>query len=281
MNRLIPIAGALAYPFLLHGYLAFAGVFLCALAVVALRRGAEPRGVLIVAAATPPVYVVVLQLSYAIGFPILPLWCGAWLLAAAIPARSSTPRVAPGWLRVAHGVAAAILLLAFIIAHLANHLVALLGVDAHRDAMHALRTWYRAPLVEPVVLTCVGAMIATGLPLVIIHSRDRARSLQTASGAYLLAFLIAHCNAVLTARSAGVETDWYFAGGGPGGPPPFLMTYYLLAVFAVVVHCALGLRLVLQHHGRDPRRLVAALATLGAVAATLIVAALCGLRIRS
>lgn len=122
--------------------------------------------------------------------------------------------------------------------------------------------------------------IATGLPLIWFQARDHTRTLQTASGAYLLAFIVAHTNAVLQGRHAGIETDWIFAGRGADGPPPFLIPYYPLAVLAVVIHCAFGLRVVMRGHGVDPRRTVVVLSLLGTLAVALIIAALMGLRIR-
>jgi hypothetical protein len=334
---LLPIAGALAYPLLLNGYSAVAhaetngaafpqrlALFTAALALMlaafavpcwALRSLLELdnangvqmrflRRVLHLAAATPPVYVLALQFTAALGVPKYPdaLWCGAWVFVAAAAwwhlrathgrENSRADSIVDRWIpafRVAHGMAALTLLLVFLAAHLGNHLAALWTVEAHQAVMQLLRLWYRATWVEPVVLGLCVAMVATGLVLVGFHTRtagDRYRTVQTATGAYLMAFMLAHTYAVLWGRSVHVETDWVYASGGPTGlllgTSYFLIPYYPLALIAVSTHVALGLRIVLLGHQIEPAaaaRAACAISALGAVTAVLIATALLGVHV--
>lgn len=159
----------------------------------------------------------------------------------------------------------------------------------HQSLMRLLRLWYRAPWVEPGVLGLCAAMIATGLVLVGFHTRtagDRYRTVQTATGAYLVAFMLAHTSAVLWGRSVHLDTDWLFASGGPAGllfgTSYCLIPYYPLAVIAVSTHIALGLRIVLLGHRIQPTvaaRAAYAVSTLGAVAAVVIATALLGVHV--
>jgi hypothetical protein len=262
------------------------------------------RRLLHIVAATPPLYVLATQFAAAAGVRTYPnaLWCSAWILVAAVtwrhlrtarrsknsPADSIVDRWIPAF-RVAHGIAAATLLLVFLGAHLANHLVALWSVEAHQSLMKLLRLWYRATWVEPAVLGLCVAMVATGLVLVGFHTRtagDRYRTVQTATGAYLVAFMLAHTSAVLWGRSVHIDTDWLFASGGPAGlllgTSYYLIPYYPLAVIAVSTHIALGLRIVALGHRIQPAvaaRAAYAISTLGAVAAVVIATALLGVHI--
>jgi len=329
---LVPVLATAAYPFLLHSYSAFAhagsdaAVFPQRLAlnltalVLMLAAFAVPcsaldsllrletsngvgmrfvRRLLHFAVSTPPLYVLAMELTAAIGIRKYSnvLWCSTWILVAAMTWRhvrathryenlrkdSSIDRWIPA-IRVVHGSAALTLLLVFLAAHLANHIAALWSVEAHQSLMKLLRLWYRATWVEPAVLGLCVAMIATGLVLVDFHTRtavDRYRTVQTAMGAYLLAFMLAHTIAVLWGRSLHIDTDWLFASGGPAGlllgTSYYLIPYYPLAVIAVFTHIALGLRIVMLGHRIQQAvaaRAVYAVATLGAVVAVVVTVAL-------
>lgn len=296
----------------LKGALAACAIALMGLAVavpaLALRALIEMRSeagsalvrrVLHAAVATPPLYILTSQIVWLLKMdPWLDtIWLVGWgLIALTLGRRSdsrSEPRasasnyIAP--LRVVHGAAALLLLMSFLAMHLANHLVALWTVPAHQAVMKALRIWYRGGWVEPMILALCITMLATGIPLVAHYTRtrsDRFRTLQTAAGAYFVAFLIPHIYAVLGSRSAHLETDWIFAQGGPRGLLASracdLIPYYLLSVFFLVMHASLGLRVVLLNHGVKnavAARAFNALTASGGVAALLIVAALLGLQV--
>jgi hypothetical protein len=333
---LLPIAGPLVYPLLLNSYSAVAHaadnsaaylqripLFTAALALMlaastipwlalrSLLRLDEShrvdmrflRRVLHIAAATPPVYVLAVELTTALGISeyVNALWSGAWILIAAAIWRPSAAdgcansrthsiidRSVPIF-RVAHGVATLTLLLVFLVPHLANHLAALWTVGTHQAVMKLLRLWYRATWVEPIVLGLGYAITATGLVLLAFHTRTaggRYRTVQTASGAYLAAFMLAHTNAILWGRSVHLETDWLFASGGPTGlllgTAYYLIPYYTFAVIAVFVHVALGLRIILLAHQFKPAavaRALYAISALGVVAGVFITIALLGVHV--
>jgi len=168
-------------------------------------------------------------------------------------------------------------LAAFLLVHVANHLAALAGVEAHVRFMDAARRVYRQPVVECVLLLCAAVQVASGLALAWAGRRRRgvlARA-QVASGAYLALFLAIHVGAVLAGRVAGLDTNFHFAAAGLHVWPfvLFFGPYYFLAVAALCVHvgCALAWR------ERARRMAVAgAAAVAGVVLGGVIVACLVG-----
>jgi succinate dehydrogenase/fumarate reductase cytochrome b subunit len=185
----------------------------------------------------------------------------------------------PSRLAVAHGISA-ILILLFAAAHLVNHLGGLAGGETHRGIMRALRALYRDRLVEPLLLAAVAFQVASGLWLLrgaLARAATRLDTLQTATGAYMLLFFASHVSAVLRARLLrGRDTDWAWLAGGELLTDPWsarLGPYYFLAVVALGLHAACGLRRVLLAHNISPasgRNLVAVIGT----AATAIAAAI-------
>ena len=161
------------------------------------------------------------------------------------------------WLRTFHGAIAMLLLLGYLIPHLINHGTALWSIELNTKVMEFFRYWYRSALVEPVLIAMLAAMVMTGLHMTIRYSRecgDRFRVLQTATGTYLAVFICSHLTAVLSARNAGVETDWYFAIGPTGhilDTAAFLIPYYMAGVFFLLAHVSLGLRQILLAHSSD------------------------------
>jgi succinate dehydrogenase/fumarate reductase cytochrome b subunit len=178
-----------------------------------------------------------------------------------------------------HGVSAAMLTL-FTIAHLGNHLGGLLGGEPHTAIMHTLRKVYRHSAVEPILLAIVVFQVATGGVLLwrkLARSTGWLDTLQTASGAYLMMFLLSHTSAALNARYLrGIDTNWAWAGGPELLTDPWmarLAPYYVLSVIAFGVHGACGLRTVALGHGASPAlgaRLVALGAGISAVVSALI-----------
>lgn len=168
---------------------------------------------------------------------------------------------------------------AFVLAHLANHLAALAGAEAHVGLMDALRAVYRAPLVEGVLFAALAAHGLSGLRL--LRVRTGPWGARRISGACLLLFLPVHVAGVLVARHVfGLETDFRFAASGlhTDGVRAFFGAYCLIAVVALTTHlgCALARRLPGVRH-RSARRLVVGLATTaGIVAGVAVVAALSG-----
>jgi hypothetical protein len=171
-----------------------------------------------------------------------------------------------------HRVAGAVLA-AFVAVHVANHLAALAGVDAHVRFMDAARRVYRQPVVEAVLLACVVLQAGSGLRM-LWAGRQRRRGplawLQAGSGAYIALFLAIHVGAVLAGRVNGLDTNFYFAAAGLHVWPfvLFFVPYYFLAVAALFVHVGCALR--------RGGAVVAGCTCAGFVVAGLIVATLMG-----
>ncbi len=224
------------------------------------------------------------------------VWVVGWLAACvyvllgneSVPGSVARP---PTRLRVAHGVAAA-LVVSFILFHLTNHLFGLAGPDVHAAVMKVGRRVYRSPVVQPVLIglflfqVVSGARLAwrwSGLPA------DAYRVFQIGSGAYLAAFILAHLNsALISARAVHkIDTDWAWASGAPTGLIHDawnirLLPHYAFGVFFILAHLSSGLRGVVIAHG-----VAATLANrvwaLGLVVSGLIsvaiISGLCGARI--
>lgn len=258
------------------------------------------RRVLHLAFATPPAQTLSGFAAGALGISPTWAWYGGWGVLAMIAflARRGSTSALSGtrhdWtrLRKIHGFSALFLIIGFLSLHLGNHLTALWTVQAQHDAMTVLRGWYRSAWVQPIILALFGTMIVTGILLVIrytANTADRFRTLQTASGAYFAAFIGSHTLAVFVGRANNVDTNWDFAAGGPLGLLHHswrgaLIDYYALSVFLIVVHVALGLRIVLLGHGakeNTANRVVFAGMAVGGLVTAGIMAATLGLHLGS
>jgi hypothetical protein len=255
------------------------------------------RSILYLMFAVSPMYVFTLQIVGMLGAARYNdlIWIACWialgatlLLQRAGKARGSD-RTGGSGLRMIHGATAMCLLLGFLIAHLVNHGLAIWSVKLHRVAMEWLRLWYRSEWMEPVLLAMLVVMIATGVAMVVQHSRrgaDAFRITQMATGVYLGLFLCAHVVAVLGGRSAGIETDWRFATGDDGllDGRGMLIPYYIYATFFMSLHVGCGLRIVLVKHGvaeTIANRAVYTVAGAGAIVTTLIAIAAFGFHVQS
>jgi hypothetical protein len=279
--------------------------FVALRALMRIRNSIEPnaplvRRVLHLVFATPPLITVSGFATSALGVSLTWAWYGGWGLVAMIAflvrkvSSSSSPvtRRDSTRLRKIHGFSALFLLMGFLALHLGNHLTALWTVETQNEVMIFLRGWYRSAWLQPIIIGLFGTMIVTGILLVIRYTAttaDKFRTLQTASGGYFAAFIASHSLAVFTARANNVDTNWDFAAGGPLGllDQPWrgaLIDYYALSVFLIVVHTALGLRIVLLgHHTKESaaNRVVYAGMVVGALVTALIMAAALGLHLGS
>jgi len=78
-------------------------------------------------------------------------WALVWLPIVAVAivnerrlaARGSQPRAPLRWLRTAHGLSAAAILVMFLTSHIANHLTAIWSTDVHKSVMEVFRNVYR------------------------------------------------------------------------------------------------------------------------------------------
>jgi succinate dehydrogenase/fumarate reductase cytochrome b subunit len=137
-----------------------------------------------------------------------------------------------------------IIIAAFLVLHLSNHLFALGGPALHIAVMKYFRIVYRFPPVEVLLLLCVAIQIVSGLRLVFSKGFRKLplyAIAQAVSGIYLSLFLINHIAAVMLARYEWhVETDFYFASGVAVHYPEklFFIPYYTLSVLCAFTHIA-------------------------------------------
>lgn len=224
------------------------------------------KRIALLSAAAAPIYTATGVLLYMAGDPIrdITFWAAFWglviaLLAISMYTGSDKPitydnaPVLPK-LRVAHGASALAIIVLFLAMHFSSHLAALLSDGLQRDAMKLFRLVYRAEFVEPVIVLLFLFQVVSGAMLLWNYSKQKAgffRTLQIVSGGYLIFFVLGHMNSVFFyARTfAGIETDWNFATGAPAGLINDawnirLVPHYLLGVFYVLAHLALGARIV-------------------------------------
>jgi hypothetical protein len=275
----------------------------------AIRLGREPRPsvahnlarrVALLAVAVPPMFTLIGVIFMLVGHSNwdLPFLEAIWaVLAIAIAKAPRTPAVSPstnagnGRWRTAHGVAAA-LAVVYLSAHFSNHMFGWIGPEAHAAVMKVLRTVYRSPVGEPVLIAAFGFLILSGVYMawrLTNRQTDGIRSFQIAAGVFLVFAVTSHVNAVLyVARVVlGIDSDWGFGVGAPTGLLKDawnirLLPYYLLAVFFVIAHAFCGLRLILVTHGVERRyadRVLAGGVVFAALVATLIMMAMCGMRV--
>jgi succinate dehydrogenase/fumarate reductase cytochrome b subunit len=178
---------------------------------------------------------------------------------------------------------AASVIAAFVAVHLANHLVALGGIQAHIAFMDALRRVYRNGVVETLLLACVVFQVGSGIYFIRARWGQRRgffERLQAASGGYLAFFLLVHVSAVLLGRSAGLDTNFFFAAAGMHIAPYYLyfVPYYFLAVAAIFAHLACAFHWLARDRMAAARRDGVAYAVLatGLCASALTVAAFGG-----
>lgn len=236
-------------------------------ALEAEARSARRLAYLVVAAPTLFVFAGVLNSMAKTEVPDAWIWAAVWMSIAAFAAlapdgSNRRARGAIGRWRVAHGVSALILVI-FLMFHLANHLAGLAGPDQHKAVMDLGRKVYRSPVVEPILVAAFLFQVATGLRLAWRWSAEKAdayRVFQVASGGYLALFVVGHMNSVFVyARTLSkIDTGWAFAVGAPAGliHDPWnirLLPHYWVGVFLVLGHLAAGVRVVLLAHAVPTR----------------------------
>lgn len=230
--------------------------------------------------AAPPIYTLLGVLLYLMkinghdGAVWLALWClfalGAGLVTLTAAGEGAAIAPAPAVnvrshavLRTVHGISALMLLVAFLLPHLFNHLAGLGGLALHRAIMKTLRLLYRNGVLEPLIISTFFFQIVSGLVLYrrkSATSRDLLDVLQTSSGVYLSVFIAGHINSVFTlGRYFGTETDLAWAVGAPTGLLADawnirLLPHYSLAVLFLFVHLGGATRLILRKHGVQETR---------------------------
>ena len=300
-EKAAPALAAAVYPALIWAGPAVSPLWLAvavvvpALGVAGVHRAGQRyprvRAVALVAVAAPPLYSWLGGLlDFQSVLPVrgsgvwFPMWAALAVIAAGDHARTIAPaRSRPGRLAFAHGGSGAVIAV-FGLAHVANHLSGVWGGERHIAVMAALRTIYRRPAVEAMLLAAVAFQVLTGLWLLRRHAeRDGSwwDTAQVSSGAYLAGFFLSHLTAALRARwLRGVDTNWLWLTADSMLTDPWsarLAPYYALSVVALGVHAGLGLRYVLRARGWSPAaadRAGVVVPATSAVASALIMTAL-------
>ena len=251
--------------------------------------------------AAPPLYTlvgVVTALFHIGGLDVL-AWILLWGAVAVHIARSPreaktiTPPGRSPFLRSFHGSIALTIIVIFLAAHFANHVLALWTPQLHERVMRTLEVWYRNRAVEPALVMLIVCLVASGLVLAWSHigrsPQDGFRTMQTLTGFYLAAFIVSHlCAAFLLARwEQHIPTNWAWASGAPAGILGDrwnirLLPHYSIAVWAAITHAGLGARQVLRAYGvaaRRADRVAFAMSVFGAAVSLLISSALVGLHL--
>jgi hypothetical protein len=229
---------------------------------------------------------------------VTPAWDLLWLgcLAAVLigggepaapPALSSARRIQ---VRTFHLSTAIALLVLFLAPHITNHVTGIWSGQAHISLMGVLRTVYRARVIEPLLMLLLVVQAASGLALVSSRLRGCTRNifqaLQTASGVYLVIFLVSHVAAAFSARAAGVDPNWVWLVGRSGtllsSSVLTVVPHYFFGPLALFVHVGCGarnLRLAREASLTSANRLAVALMATGAMASLVILAALSGVHL--
>lgn len=307
--RALPAIGALAYPGIIWCGPAVSPIFLVSGLIVpavglivahrAPRSFPRARAVGLLAVGVPALYSWLggtLDFQQAMPVNGLGVWIPVWVALTVatlferpqfvLPGTPGEPRTigeAAEGLAFAHGLTA-LVVTAFAMAHLSNHLAGLWGGPVHIAVMARLRVVYRQPAVEAVLLSAVAFQFVSGAILAARKERRRTGwldTLQSASGTYLACFFLSHLGAVLRARYLrGADTDWTWLTADSMLTDPWsarLAPYYVLGVIAFGVHAGLGLRHVAVARGASPAvgdGIVAAAAAGGVAAACLILGGL-------
>jgi len=170
-----------------------------------------------------------------------------------------------------------LVLIAFIAAHLGNHIALFWGVEQHLAIQESLRKSYRHPALETILLAGFASQLFLGLRLLMKRGWPRRfwPRLQLLSGVSLTLFLVQHIGAALYTRAfrPGIDTNIYWAASVVSQTPLalYFAPYYALGVSAVFVHIAAFVAL------KNRRlRLAWAICILGALFSIVLVMALSG-----
>lgn len=262
-----------------------------AIRLAAARASPAARRIALLAVAAPPM--LVLFASYRGALPQNTIWAVFWAALAAVALLASgdtrgpvrTPATGAAVARKTHmNALIGIGIAAYLLFHLANQLGGWLGAERYDRLMDIGRTVYRSTYIEPILIGLIALQLASALYLYwrdSVGPQDRFRTLQIASGCYLVFFLLSHLNATLVFGRLflGGNTGFAFATGGPGGllRSDMLIVYYGLAVFFAMLHVALGVRHRMLLRGAKrvrANRMVTVAAATGAVVAVVIIAGL-------
>ncbi len=160
----------------------------------------------------------------------------------------------------------------FLVLHFGSHLTAWGGIALHTQGLALVRSVYRVPVVEALLIAALLLQILLGLCLVIGRIRSGGLGgwgvLQALSGVLLAMFILAHTGASLSARFAyGLDTNFYWPAGTLVTSPmnQYFYFHYTVPICALFAHLGCALRF----NGR--KRLALCALAAGPVAAAVIV----------
>jgi len=177
---------------------------------------------------------------------------------------------------------AGVLVSLFIFFHLFNHAVAWVGIEQHVALMRRLRTWYRHPLLETILLLAIAVLLVTGVIQIRknwkLHPKGFEK-LKLSTGAYLAFFFLIHLSAVFIGRIIlKVDTDYFYGTAGLKSFPAnlFFIPYYCLGIFSVFGHLAAVHRTKMKRNiaGLSPSKQAILIVALGVVISIVIVVGL-------
>jgi hypothetical protein len=248
----------------------------------------------VAATVTPPFFAIFgVALAFAGWLPYRTyIWWGV-VAGVVVASRLAAPSIARPNLRLRRlHSATALPLMLFLVAHVANHVMAIGSLEAHVQTQNMLRLVYRSAVVEPLLIVAAISQIVTGV-LLVWNARGfqftPVRGLQFLSGAYLSMFFFSHLNAVLLfgRRLQAVDTTFEWATGGRAGllasaGSAQLLPYYFLSVVAFFLHTACaGRRVLVTVIGdRGAERVAWAVGVGGCLVALALLAPLTGFRLR-
>jgi hypothetical protein len=228
----------------------------------------KARHIALLAVAAPTIFVFLGVALDMLHFPNADtwVWVVAWAAAGVSVALADnrTPTkfistAAPGWLRVAHGISAACIVVMFLSLHIPNHLFFIEGQTEYMVVMKLFRHVYREAVIQPIIVALLLFQVVSGSYLGTRRASaplDRFQTFQLASGTFLAFYILGHMNSVfIYARTyLGIDTDWGFATGAPAGLIKDawnirLVPHYGLAIFFVLAHLLSGLRVIMLAHG--------------------------------
>lgn len=178
----------------------------------------------------------------------------------------------------------AVVIVAFILLHLLNHLFALQGISEHIQFMDKLRVIYRNAVAESLLLLCVLFQVGSGVYFAWKRRGQRRgffEKAQVISGLYLAYFFLNHVGAVIYGRWwLGLDTNIYYGIAGFHTDPFqfYFVPYYFFAVVAVFVHIAAALHWLTRNTlGEKARKWLSVLViVLGVLVSNILMDAFCG-----
>lgn len=220
------------------------------------------------------------------------VWWTLWIILAATAVSSSQDQIrgtashsTQRW-RAVHAVNAALLTI-FVLFHLFNQGVSLLGQSAYTHIQTLGQRVYRMPVIEAILVGLMISQVISGLriawrwgPL----KTDTVRVMQVGAGMFLAVFIVAHMLSVFlyTRTVHAMPTDWNYAIGAPSGLRNDLwnirlIPYYGYGIFFVLSHIISGIRWMFIQQGAALQHAHRGWLVGHAVAGVLSVAVLAGL----